>query len=521
MSGAGKRFVRRGYQEPKPLIQVDGAPMIEHVVGMFPGESDFLFICSNVHLESTPLASVLERLVPGAPIVGIEPHTYGPVYAALRAEHAIKDDEPVILNYCDFSVGWDYTRFRHVVTELGCAGCISAYRGFHPHSLGPNQYAYMREANGHLLEIREKQCFTEQRLNEYASAGTYYFQSGALLKHYFRRAINEGLQTAGEYYASMPYNLMVRDGLDVHIYELDYFLQWGTPEDLEEYQKWSDYFSHPRKQPRPRASPTINLIPMAGAGTRFAREGYSAPKPLVEVAGVPMSRRALDTLPPARRWIAACRSDHLDDPRLYEALRAGGRNLDVISVPSVTDGQARTCLLARDVIDPDAPLLIGPCDAMFVYDEDRYEALTADPSIDCLIWTFRNHPHANRNPQQWGWVRTDAEGTALGISCKVPISNEVSCDPGIIGVFWFRKGSFFLSAVDALIAEDRRVNGEFYVDSAINVLLDQGRRAKVFDVQHFISLGNPDDVRTYEYWFRYFTHAAQPAVPIAAPVAIR
>ena len=61
MAGSGTRFVRAGYKAIKPLIEVDGRPMIEHVVRMFPGEHDFLFICARPHLEETPLRTVLEH----------------------------------------------------------------------------------------------------------------------------------------------------------------------------------------------------------------------------------------------------------------------------------------------------------------------------------------------------------------------------------------------------------------------------------------------------------------------------
>jgi NDP-sugar pyrophosphorylase family protein len=512
MAGSGSRFVRAGYTTLKPLIEVDGRPIIEHVVDLFPGEHDFLFIAAEPHLAQTQLRAVLERLVPRARIVGIPPHKLGPVQTALAAADHIRDDAPVILNYCDFSVAWDYAAFKRRLAALNPAGALTAYRGFHPHSLGPNLYAYMREHNQFLLEIKEKGCFTGDRMNEFASSGTYYFRSGALLKHYFRQALERGLQTNGEYYASTPFNLLVEDGLPVYIYELDQFLQWGTPEDLAEYRAWSDYFArHARWRPSLAVGSGAVLVPMAGAGARFSRAGYAQPKPLVPVAGRPMVARALDSLPPAQTWVAVCRAEHLQGPALEAALchaqEGSGQRLEIVPVDRLTDGQASTCLLARDRLDPMAPLLIAPCDTALVYDEVRYAALLADPAVDCLVWTFRNHPHANRHPQQYGWVRTSAEGEAQAIACKVPLGPDVRGDPGIIGAFWFRQARYFLEAADALIAQDRRVNGEFYVDAAIGVLLEQGRRARVFDVDHYVCLGTPDDVRTFEYWERYFHQA--------------
>jgi NDP-sugar pyrophosphorylase family protein len=520
MAGRGDRFRRAGYQAIKPLIEVDGAPIIEHVLSMFPGESDFLFICARDHLETTPLRRVLQRLAPAGRIVAIEPHKLGPVHTLLAAAGEVRDDAPVTLNYCDFFAVWDWAAFKARMAAGGYAGAITAYRGFHPHSLGPNNYAYLREKDGLLLEIQEKKPYTGDKMNEYASAGTYYFRSGRLLKDAFGRAVAEGLSTNGEFYASTPYNLLVRDGLPVFIEELSRFCQWGTPEDLAEYQAWSHWFGR-REGWRPALplSSGANLIPMAGAGERFARAGYPDPKPLVPVAGVPMIGRALATLPPARKWVALCRSEHLADPRLLPALSgAGMRDVEVAPVDRLTEGQACTCLLGRGRVDPDQPLLIASCDAAFSYHAKGWEELTADPSVDCLVWTHRGHPHAVRNPKQYGWVRADGEGRALAVSCKVPLGGDVSRDPAVTGTFWFRRAGDFFAAADALIAQDRRVNGEFYADMAVQVAIERGARARLFDVEHFVCFGTPDDVRSFEYWESYFRERRGPARPLLSIV---
>lgn len=506
MAGTGARFVRAGYQTLKPLIQVDGRPMVEHVIRMFPGEHDFLFICAKNHLEETPLRRVLQQLAPGSTIVAIEPHKYGPAQTALTAADFIKDDQPVILNYCDAAVLWNYANFKQKMESSGCDGAVVAFKGFHPHSLGSTYYAYILEQNHRLRQIREKESFTQQRMSEFASTGTYYFRSGALLKHYFRRAIERNLQTNGEFYASLPYNLLVEDNLSVYVYPADYFLHWGIPADLEEYQNWSTYFArYPNWKPQLPPAAGVNLIPMAGAGARFQQQGYAWPKPLVPVSGKPMVQRALDTFPPAQATIAACRTDHLQNSPLEAVLCSNGHRTEILPVDRLTEGQAVTCLLARHRLDPYAPLLVAPCDAALVYDPRQYLELTADARTDCLVWTFRNHPHANRHPQQYGWAQTAPNGDIERVSCKIPLSSNVRRDPGIIGAFWFREARFFLEAADSLIAQNRRVNNEFYVDSAIEVLLEQGRRAKVFDVQHYLCFGTPDDVRSFEFWADYFS----------------
>ena len=140
MSGMGSRFLRAGYQTAKPLIPIDGRPMIEQVVKMFPAEEDFIFICNREHLETTPLRAILQALKPSAKILQIEKHKKGPVYATLFALDLLDDDEEVIVNYCDFTVVWDYQAFLEKVRAGRFDGVLTAYRGFHPHHLAPNAY---------------------------------------------------------------------------------------------------------------------------------------------------------------------------------------------------------------------------------------------------------------------------------------------------------------------------------------------------------------------------------------------
>ena len=78
MSGVGRRFVEAGYAEPKPLIVVDGQPIIKHVIDLFPG-AEVHCICNRQHIETTNMRALLESY--GATVHVIEGHSLGPVYA--------------------------------------------------------------------------------------------------------------------------------------------------------------------------------------------------------------------------------------------------------------------------------------------------------------------------------------------------------------------------------------------------------------------------------------------------------
>ncbi len=258
MSGTGERFKKAGYTKPKPLIDVDNAPIIKYVVAMFDPHDKFTFICKQDHLEQTDLAAVLKKLAPAGEIISIASHKKGPVYAVSQCFDRIADDEEVIVNYCDFYSYWNYKDFLATTRARGAAGAVPSYRGFHPHMLGTDNYAFIKDTDLWLEAIQEKKPFTDNRMAEYASNGTYYFSRGEYVKKYFARLIERGIQVNGEFYVSMIYNLMVEDGLPVSVYEVQHMLQWGTPRDLEEYQHWSTLFRHTGKKTRKRSSRATN-----------------------------------------------------------------------------------------------------------------------------------------------------------------------------------------------------------------------------------------------------------------------
>lgn len=246
MTGYGSRFVAAGYQELKPFIKVQGKSILQWILdGMYPGETNILFVCRQEHLEKIPgMKKTLLEISPSAEIFAIkEWMKKGPVYDVLRAAGQIPDMEPCIINYCDFYMYWDWASFKENVRGRGCDGCVPCYTGFHPHLLpAKNVYAScLVDKEENLLEIREKYSFEADKTKARHSPGVYYFRTGELLKRYCQRLVDSGKALNGEYYASLPYNFMVQDGLQVWApANVEQFCQWGTPEDLKEYLFWTD-----------------------------------------------------------------------------------------------------------------------------------------------------------------------------------------------------------------------------------------------------------------------------------------
>ena len=122
-----------------------------------------------------------------------------------------------------------------------------------------------------------------------------------------------------------------------------------------------------------------------------------------------------------------------------------------------------------------------------------------DPLIDLLVWVTRGHPQAIRRPEMFGWVNASDDGSITGVSVKKPLSDPAN-DPIIIGAFTFKRGRDFVAAAERMIGRDARVNGEFYVDTAVEDALALGLACRIFEIDHYLGWGTPDDLKTFEYW---------------------
>jgi NDP-sugar pyrophosphorylase family protein len=512
MSGIGKRFVDAGYDKPKYLIDVDDKPIIEHVINLFPNESNISFIINDEHSKNTNIKNILNDISPHSKIFEVSVNNRkGPVHAVSQIFQNIDDDKEVIISYCDYGTYWNYYKFLQDARKNNASGSVACYKGFHPHMLGSDNYAFLKETYPDSMwmeSIQEKKPYTSNKMGEYASNGTYYFKSGKILKKYFQELIDLDMHVNNEYYVSMVYNLMVRDNLLVRIYNIENMLQWGTPYDLEIYKGWSSYFNdalYPIKQFTDINNVTT-IMPMAGKGSRFSHRGYIKSKPLLDVNGNPMVIEAIKCLPQSTNYVFVCLNEHLNSSPIKENILKYYPNANIIGIDNTTEGQACTVEIAikEANIDLESPILITACDNGVYYDNDEYQKLLNDEKNDIIVWSFRNNQTSKINPNMYAWLKVDENNNIQHVSCKKFIYDDPLKTHAIIGTMFYRKARYFIDGLNKNYEENIRTNGEFYVDDVINQNIKDGLTVKVFESKHYICWGTPDDYETYLYWQDFF-----------------
>jgi len=505
MSGIGKRFIDAGYEDPKPLIMVDGLPIIEHVVNLFDRPDDVIFICNEKHIKETNVKDVLKSISPNCVICEVPTQNRkGPVDAVYKIFDQIDDEKEVIVSYCDYGTVWDYNRFLNDVRSKDSDGAIACYRGFHPHMLGGDNYAFCKENDMFLEKIKEKESFTENKMNEYASNGTYYFKTGKILKKYFKKLIDLDINLKGEYYVSLVYNLLVDDNLKVSIFEIEKMLQWGTPYDLEIYKSWSNFFKKPKMKNINTPKNTTLILPMAGNGSRFSLEGYKTPKPFIKIGDIPMVIKAINDLPVCDNNVFIVRKEHTENFNFNNVIKEYYNDYSLIEIDEVTEGQACTCEIGLKNINLEDPILISACDNGIYYDVEKCEKMLYNENIDVIVWSFRNNQTSKVNPNSYAWLDIDDNDTIKHVSCKKFIYDDPLTTHAIVGTMFFRKAKYFLDGLNKNKEKNIRTNNEFYVDDVLNQNILTGLNVKVFEVEDYICWGTPDDLKTYEYWKEYF-----------------
>ena len=227
---------------------------------------------------------------------------------------------------------------------------------------------------------------------------------------------------------------------------------------------------------------------MAGEGSRFAKEGYTFPKPLIDVCGKPMIQKVVENLDFISEYIFLVRKKHvLEYEGMVDTLhRITNNSCKIVEVDGLTEGAACTALLAQEYIDCEDDLLIANSDQFIEYQRENFISLKNMTSADAIVWTFNAvHP-------KWSFVKTNARGYITEVAEKRPISNIATC-----GVYWYRKGSDFVKYANQMIKKDIRVRNEFYIAPVYNELLEDNKTLIPFYVHKMWGLGTPEDLKHY------------------------
>ena len=229
MAGAGKRFEEMGYSFPKPLIDVDGKPMIQVVVDSLNIDAKYIYVVQKEHYEKYNLKHLLNLISPNCEIIQIDEITEGAACTTLLAEKYINNDEPLLMANSDQYLDWNSNEFMYSMIADDIDGGILTFTATHP------KWSFAKlDDSGFVERVAEK-----DPISNIATVGVYFWTRGSDYVKYAKQMIEKDIRTNNEFYVCPVYNQGIEDGKKVKTYHIDKEQMWGlgTPEDLQEFLK--------------------------------------------------------------------------------------------------------------------------------------------------------------------------------------------------------------------------------------------------------------------------------------------
>lgn len=227
MAGAGSRFKEAGFKLPKPLIDVNGKPMIQRVVENLNMNANFIFLVQKSHYEEFNLGVLLPLMVPNCKIVQVDGITKGAACTTLLAKEFIDNDDHLLIANSDQYVLWDSSEF---MSYMLCQNADGGILTFKDKDKNPKWSFAKADEYGDVSEVAEK-----NPISDTATIGIYYYKSGKEYIKYAEQMISKDIKTNNEYYVCPIYNEYIQDNKKVKLFNAEKMFGLGTPEDLNFY----------------------------------------------------------------------------------------------------------------------------------------------------------------------------------------------------------------------------------------------------------------------------------------------
>lgn len=236
------------------------------------------------------------------------------------------------------------------------------------------------------------------------------------------------------------------------------------------------------------------IMPMAGEGSRFLKEGWTTPKPLIVLHGMPLFMRAIGSVfieGVSMKYSFIVRQEHIDRFHIDEQIRAIIPEANIFSVTKTTRGAVETCLMAESAIDEEDAVMVMDCDLEFrskVFMKGITEILqqpSAEANGGMLISFESTEP-------RYSYAEVDDNMVVKRTAEKEVISSHALC-----GAYFFSSAKGFLKAAHRLMNEPVFTKPEYYVSLLYNYLLADGEKVMLATMEEYYSYGTPEEFKKY------------------------
>lgn len=225
------------------------------------------------------------------------------------------------------------------------------------------------------------------------------------------------------------------------------------------------------------------IMPMGGAGSRFVKEGFDLPKPLIPINGKPFfywATKSIEKFINLKDITFVILKEHVISYKLDKKILQYFSNANIVVIPEMfKEGPVLTCLEGAKQINDSLPIIFNDCDQMFKCSSlNEYCNNSKFDECDGALLTF------NSDSPKFSYVQFDKKGNVTKTVEKIVVSNEAIC-----GAYYFASAKIFKDAVKEYI--NNCEYNELFVSGLYNIMLQQGKKIITFKVDKHIPYGTP------------------------------
>ena len=236
------------------------------------------------------------------------------------------------------------------------------------------------------------------------------------------------------------------------------------------------------------------IMPMAGEGSRFLKEGWTTLKPLIELRGIPLFVRAIDSVAvegAVMTYSFIVRQEHIEHYHIDKQIRMIIPEANIFSVEKTTRGAVETCLIAESAINENDAVIVMDCDLEFrskTYVEGIRTILnqSVDEANGGMLVSFES------TEPRYSYAEVDENMIVKRTAEKEVISTHALC-----GAYFFSSARGFLKAAHRLMNEPVFTKPEYYVSLLYNYLLADGETVRLATMEEYYSYGTPEELKRY------------------------
>lgn len=224
------------------------------------------------------------------------------------------------------------------------------------------------------------------------------------------------------------------------------------------------------------------IMPMGGAGSRFFKDGFVMPKPLIEIHGKPFlywaTRSIVKSIDVADVTFVIL-DQHAKEFHVDTVIKEyfPEAKIETVDFERVKEGPVMTCLEGLKHIKDDNPILFNDCDHMFSCTAFAEDLNMGNWNYDGALLTFES------NEPQFSYIEYQ-NGKIIGTVEKKVVSNHAIC-----GAYMVRNAKMFREMAEVYLKHCNYT--EFFVSGIYNVMCQKGFDVRNYTVDFHVPFGTP------------------------------